>query len=121
MKIFISLGMKDKEQEQINYEKRCIETYIKAIYNDVDITFNQPLTDTFRLTNSPAICLCASLYEMVNSDIIYIPNDFEDYNGCFIEEEMCKRYKLPYEIYDLNDICYGTIYKKNEYFEQESD
>lgn len=120
MKVFISLGLKGKISEQIEYERERIKNYVIAEFSgsNVEISFNELLPEVFKETNTPTVCLCASIYEMVNSDLILIPNDFDEYNGCFIEE-ICKRYKLNYEIYDLNDICYGTAddYEKENFYE----
>ena len=108
MKVFISQGLRDKEKDMIDYERQQIQTYIQSQYEE-KCEFNKLLNDEIRERLQPAQCLACSIFELAQSDKVYIPNDYSYYNGCTIEQLICDMYKIQYEIYDIDDICYGTF------------
>lgn len=102
-RVFISLPMKDKtDQEILEARKKAQEEIQKILYNeslefiDTWITEEPPhyLTD-----NSISLWyLGKSLEKLAEADVLYCSDNWHDYRGCVLEREAAKKYGI--KVYD---------------------
>lgn len=108
MKIFLSQPLKNKTQEQIEYERNTMLNYLKNIYGE-DTEINKLLPLEYVKTHTPVECLGLSINDMGKCDKVYIPLDYYSYKVCQAEREIAREYNISISYYDLNDICYGEF------------
>lgn len=92
MKIFLSQPMGGKTEEEIEQERQRVIKYLKATYGEnteiLDTNFNFP-------GKSALYYLAKSLEYLDQTDVAYFMKDWENYRGCYIEHECCKKYNIP--------------------------
>lgn len=92
MKLFISQPMRGKTPEQIKKERDLIT----SLFSDVEIINSYFENNKYE---DPLVCLGESIKLLAEADIVYFCNDWDQYNGCYIEHECAKRYgkKIIYQ------------------------
>lgn len=90
-KIFISHGMRGKTEEQIRKEIAEISTSLEFCYNNDFVIIDSYLT----YEKNPVKCLAQSINSISEADIVCFFGDWENYRGCCIEHEVCKKYGIP--------------------------
>lgn len=88
MKIFISLPMKGRSDEDIKKEMNEI---MKTRYP------NDELIDTVIWSGSRVKCLAHSITLMTDADLVVFAPGWEKAKGCNIELQICKDYDIPYQ------------------------
>ena len=93
---FISVPMKDKTKEEIENTITLMKNKAKEVIgNDIEfintIVEDKPPYET----NNQAIWYLGKSIELLSQcDILVCKKNVDDYNGCFIEKEIAKRYGL---------------------------
>ena len=88
MKIFISLPMRGRSDEEIKKEMKTI----------MDTRYpNDELIDTVMWSGSRIKCLAHSITLMTDADLVVFVPGWEKAKGCNIELQICKDYDIPYQ------------------------
>lgn len=101
-KAFISVPMKGKTKEEIENTITLMKNKAKEVIgNDIEfintIVQDKPPYET----NNQAIWYLGKSIELLSQcNILVCLKDVKDYNGCFIEKEIAKRYNL--ELIEIN-------------------
>ncbi len=96
MKIaFISVPMKNRFKTEIEHDIEVMKAKVIEQYDDVEfintIVQDKPPYET----NNQAIWYLGKSIELLSQcDILVCKKNVDDYNGCFIEKEIAKRYGL---------------------------
>lgn len=90
-KIFLSHGMANKTEEEIRKEIAQIQTLLTNSYNNDFVILDSYLT----YEKNPVKCLAQSINIMSEADIVCFFGDWENYRGCCIEHDVCKKYGIP--------------------------
>lgn len=100
LKVFISIPMKGREDEEIDEERESIMSYIEEIIGpcrEVPSHFNSAMVAKLK----PLECLGMSLELMSHSDVVVFAPKWEEARGCRIEHECALQY--GYRMIDLSD------------------
>lgn len=96
MRIFISVGMKGRTDEEIqkdvNDAKEILEQYYARDF-DLEIVDNfieKPENETRRL-----YCLGEAIKTIGECDAVYFVEGWSNYNGCWVEHSVCDFYNIP--------------------------
>lgn len=93
MKLFISQPMRDRSNEEIQYEREEIIDEVKDLYPDVEV-INSFIEDTPRCSNNPLWCLGKSFELLSEADIVYFAPGWRNYRGCRLEHEAAIQYGI---------------------------
>lgn len=100
MKIFISLPMRGRPDEEIKKEmQHVMDTYFP----------NEELIDTVVWSGSRVKCLANSITLMTDADLVVFVPGWENAKGCRIEYQICKDYEIPYIILPEQASIYSNI------------
>lgn len=92
MKVFISVGMKDRSDEDIKEDiERATKDILKR-WPDAEIVDNfveKPEGVTERL-----YCLGESIKKLGECDMCYFVKNWGQYHGCYVEWEVCCQYNI---------------------------
>lgn len=94
-KAFISVPMKNRSKEEIENDIAKMKSEAFERFNDVEfintIVEDKPPYET----NNQAIWYLGKSIELLSQcDILICKKSVDNYNGCFIEKEIAKRYGL---------------------------
>lgn len=90
-RVFISLPMRGKSDEQIQYEMVGLTLLLEGLgYEVVDSL----VTDGDGARNMPLLCLSKSLEIMSGCDVVFFANGWEHAMGCCIEHDAAVNYGL---------------------------
>ena len=94
-KVFISCPMKNRTKEQIENTIARMKAKAKEIYNDVEF-INTIVQDKppYETNNQSIWYLGKSIELLAQCEMLVCLKDVDNYNGCFIEKEIAKRYSL---------------------------
>lgn len=100
MRIFLSLGMRGRDEKDVLHDIEEATFYIKRIYPNCEVV------NTYRQEGVPEIVaptyyLGRSIQILGSCDQVWFLNDWENYRGCLVEHEVCKTYGIPCYIADL--------------------
>lgn len=103
MRIFLSLGMRGRDEKDILHDIEEATFYIKRMHPDCEVV------NTYRQEGVPEIVaptyyLGRSIQILGSCDQVWFLNDWKNYRGCLIEHEVCKAYGIPYCIADLRTV-----------------
>lgn len=98
-KLFISQPMKGKTDEVIKAERNAlIEEAKRTIKSEEDIevidSFFEDAPKESGVVTKPVWYLGKSLMKLSEADYAVFGDHWEEYNGCTIEHEVCKRYGI---------------------------
>lgn len=109
MKIFISMPMKGKTNEQIREERKEIEKKLLQVYPNaefIDTLITEDLDE-----KHPGLKYLAKSIELLDqADLIYFARGFAHARGCIVEAEIAARYGID-ELYvtALENLVKGKI------------
>lgn len=92
---FISVPMKNRFKEEIEEDIAMMKAKVRRTYPDVEfintIVEDKPPYNT----NNQAVWYLGKSIELLSQcDILVCKKNVDEYNGCFIEKEIAKRYDL---------------------------
>lgn len=92
-KVFISVGMRGRDDEAIQADIDTARKDILALMPDAEIVDNfveAPKDNTNRL-----YCLGEAIKKIGECDIVYFCPGTFNFSGCIIERMVCDKYKIP--------------------------
>ena len=103
MRIFLSLGMRGRDEKDVLHDIEEATFYIKRIYPNCEVV------NTYRQEGAPedagpTYYLGRSIQILGTCDQAWFLNDWENYRGCLVEHEVCKAYGIPCYIADLRPV-----------------
>ena len=103
MRIFLSLGMRGRDEKDVLHDIEEAMFYIKRIHPDCEVV------NTYRQEGAPedagpTYYLGRSIQILGTCDQAWFLNDWENYRGCLVEHEVCKAYGIPCYIADLRAV-----------------
>ena len=103
MRIFLSLGMRGRDENDVLKEIAEATHYIKSVHPDWEVV------NTYRQEGVPEIVaptyyLGRSIQILGSCDQVWFLNDWKNYRGCLVEHEVCKAYGIPCYIADLRAV-----------------
>lgn len=102
-KIFISQPMRDKTDEQIKAIREAVEKYVFNKYDD-----NVTIIDSF-FENAPhdarPLWFLGKSFELLSTaDLAVFVDNWNEYRGCVMENEACKRYGIDFITVDSKSL-----------------
>ena len=107
MRIFLSLGMRGRNENFVLEEIAMATHYAKSMYAEsateceVINAYNQEEAPE---DASPTYYLGKSIQIIGTCDQVWFINDWKDYRGCLVEYEVCKIYGIPCYMLDLRAV-----------------
>jgi hypothetical protein len=93
MKIFISMGMKNKTtQEVVEARDRAFNEIKEKFLPEAELIDSVPELDVTDSKNAPMVYLSRSIELMAEADIVFFVDDFFNYRGCEIEKQIARQY-----------------------------
>lgn len=96
MKVFISLGMRDKTIEEIKEAMNDIANTLRKILK-VDIEIIDTIVEDYgnlEVKNEGLYCLGKSIELLSTADLVVFAEDWDSYRGCKIEHRCAEEYGL---------------------------
>lgn len=90
-RVFISIPMRGKSDEQIQYEMVGLTILLEGLGYEVSDSL---VTDCDGARNMPLLCLSKSLEIMSGCDIVFFAKGWEHSRGCRIEHDAAVNYGL---------------------------
>lgn len=103
MKIFLSLGMRGRDEKDVLHDIEEATFYIKRIHPNCEV-INSYQQDEAPEDAGPTYYLGKSIQVLGTCDQVWFLNDWENYRGCLVEHEVCKAYGIPCYIADLRPV-----------------
>ena len=103
MRIFLSLGMRGRDEKDVLHDIEEATFYIKRIYPNCEV-INSYQQDEALEDAGPTYYLGRSIQILGSCDQVWFLNDWKNYCGCLIEHEVCKAYGIPCYIADLRTV-----------------
>lgn len=92
MKIFISMGMKDKTTEEIvKLRDEAFAEIKETLLGEAEL-IESVIKDKVMSKNIPMAYLAQSIALMAEADIVFFVDDFYNYGGCMIEKDIAREY-----------------------------
>ena len=91
MKVFISMPMKGKTDEQIKTERKAIEEEILLIHPDAEF-IDTLITEEYDEKHSGMLYLAKSIELLDQADMVYFAKGWESARGCKIEHLVVHEY-----------------------------
>jgi hypothetical protein len=114
MKFFISQGMRNKTDEEINAEREKIindfiiptfgENNVEIIESKFDISENVPE----EVLTEPVYWLGKSIQKLAEANFLICSPDYFDYNGCKVEREIAERYGISVLVASYEPVGVGV-------------
>lgn len=96
MKVFISMGMRDKTIEEIRETMNDIANTLKKRFKE-DIEVIDTVVEDFEnleVENEGLYCLGKSIELLSTADLVVFAEDWDSYRGCKIEHRCAEEYGL---------------------------
>ena len=103
MRIFLSLGMRGRDEKDVLHDIEEATFYIKRIYPNCEV-INSYQQDEAPEDAGPTYYLGRSIQILGSCDQVWFLNDWKNYRGCLVEHEVCKAYDIPCYIADLRTV-----------------
>lgn len=105
MRIFLSLGMRGRDEKDVLHDIEEATFYIKRMHPDCEVvnTYRQEWVPEIV---APTYYLGRSIQILGSCDQVWFLNDWKNYRGCLVEHEVCKAYGIPH--YEL-DLCAARL------------
>lgn len=107
MRIFLSLGMRGRDEKDVLHDIEEATRYAKSMYArsytecEVITTYSQEKAPE---DAGPTYYLGKSIQVLDGCDQVWFINDWHNYRGCLIEHEVCKAYDIPCYVLDLRTV-----------------
>ena len=103
MRIFLSLGMRGRDENDVLEEIAEATRYIKSVHPDWEVvsTYRQEAAPE---DAGPIYYLGRSIQVLGSCDQVWFLNDWKNYRGCLVEYEVCKIYGIPFYTLDLRPV-----------------
>ena len=107
MRIFLSLGMRDRDEKDVLHDIEQATLYAKSFYAK---SYTEcEVINTYRQKKAPEDAgpiwyLGRSIQVLGICDQVWFLNDWKNYRGCLVEHEVCKAYGIPCYIADLRTV-----------------
>ena len=107
MRIFLSLGMRGRDENDVLADIAEATHYAKSLYAEsateceVINTYNQEEAPE---DVGPTYYLGRSIQILGGCDQAWFVNDWYNYRGCLVEHEVCKAYGIPCYVLDLRTV-----------------
>ena len=106
MRIFLSLGMRDRDEKDVLHDIEEATLYAKAMMSSAYTECE--MVDTYQQEEAPedagpTYYLGRSIQILGSCDQVWFINDWKNYRGCRVEYEVCKTYGIPHYELDLRD------------------
>ena len=103
MRIFLSLGMRGRDEKDVLHDIEEATFYIKRMHPDCEVV------NTYRQEEAPedagpTYYLGRSIQILGSCDQAWFINDWKHFRGCRVEHEVCKAYGIPCYIADLRTV-----------------
>ena len=102
-KIFISQPMRDKTDEQIKAIREAVEKYVFNKYDD-DVTIIDSFFENAPHDARPLWFLGKSFELLSTADLAVFVDNWNEYRGCVMENEACKRYGIDFITVDSKSL-----------------
>ena len=107
MRIFLSLGMRGRDEKDVLADIAEATHYAKSLY--AESATECEVINTYNQEEAPKVAgltyyLGESIKVLGMCDQVWFLNDWENYRGCRVEHEVCKAYGIPCYIADLRPI-----------------
>ena len=104
MRIFLSLGMRGRDENDVLADIAEATHYAKSLY--AESATDCEVINTYRQEGAPEDAsrmyyLGRSIQILGSCDQVWFINDWENYRGCRAEHEVCKIYGIPCYMLDL--------------------
>lgn len=98
-KLFISQPMRGKTDEEILKERNVLIAEAKEIagehlLEDIDSFFTDAPKNKDNIVTEPVWWLGKSLMKLSEADVAIFGDNWQNFNGCVIEHEVCERYGI---------------------------
>ena len=100
MRIFLSLGMRGRDEKDVLHDIEEATFYIKRIYPNCEV-INSYQQEEAPEDAGPTYYLGRSIQILGSCDQVWFINDWKNYRGCRVEYEVCKIYGIPHYELDL--------------------
>ena len=107
MRIFLSLGMRGRDEKAILEDIAMATRYAKSMY--AESATECEVINTYSQEEAPEDAsriyyLGRSIQVLGSCDQVWFINDWENYRGCLVEYEVCKIYGIPCYTLDLRPV-----------------
>ena len=102
-KIFISQPMRDKTDEQIKSIRETVVKYVSNKYDD-DVTIIDSFFENAPHDARPLWFLGKSFELLSTADLAVFVDNWNEYRGCVMENEACKRYGIDFITVDSKSL-----------------
>lgn len=102
-KIFISQPMRDKTDEQIKSIRETVVKYVSNKYDD-DVTIIDSFFESAPHDARPLWFLGKSFELLSTADLAVFVDNWNEYRGCVMENEACKRYGIDFITVDSKSL-----------------
>lgn len=107
MRIFLSLGMRGRDEKDILADIAEATHYAKSLY--AESATDCEVINTYQQEEAPEDAsriyyLGRSIQVLGSCDQVWFINDWENYRGCRAEHEVCKIYGIPCYMLDLHTV-----------------
>ena len=102
-KIFISQPMRDKTDEQIKAIREAVKKYVFNKYDD-DVTIIDSFFENAPHDARPLWFLGKSFELLSTADLAVFVDNWNEYRGCVMENEACKRYGIDFITVDSKSL-----------------
>lgn len=97
-KLFISQPMRGKTDEEILKERNALIAEAEKIAREdlevIDSFFTDAPKNKDNIVTEPVWWLGKSLMKLSEADAVIFGDNWQNFNGCFIEHEVCERYGI---------------------------
>lgn len=93
LKVFISMGFRGRTDEFIFKRRNSIKEILDHMFSTYELMDNF-VKDIPEVNNESVWCLGDSIRIMSNADIVVFDEDYKNFGGCLIEEEIAKKYEM---------------------------
>lgn len=98
-KLFISQPMKGKTDDEIVKERLALIAEAKELagehlLEDIDSFFTDAPKNKDNIVTEPVWWLGKSLMKLSEADVAIFGDNWQNFNGCVIEHEVCERYGI---------------------------
>lgn len=104
MRIFLSLGMRGRDEKDIlkDIEKATFyaKDMVRFAHTECEVV-NGYQQEAVPKDAGPTYCLGRSIQILGSCDQAWFLNDWKNYRGCLVEHEVCKMYGIPRYALDL--------------------
>lgn len=112
-KIYISMPMRGRTDENIQKSFDKIEKLARILLDDDVVVVNQFKPRAKKSEDIPIRHNVQALGESISlmslADLVFFVDDYYRYPGCAIERDVCNNYNIPWETFGLKYICQDVV------------